>query len=109
SDPLNSTEERPRRRGPSVVPPSRLTMVLQAHFGAGFLPLSPGPRQAFIITGNRRPSRTYLRAKARSVGERAASIPRSRTSVILSTFQRGCRTWKSILQQITALSGLLCE
>ena len=34
---------------------------------------------------------------------------RSRTSVILFTFQHGCRTWKSILQQITALSGLLCE
>ena len=39
------------------------------------------------------------RAIAWSVGERAASIVPLRTPVIVSTFRRGCPTWKSILQK----------
>lgn len=47
------------------------------------------------------------RAIAWSDGERVASIVRLRTPVTLSTFRRGCPTWKSILQNITASSGFV--
>ena len=82
--------------------------IASAIWGGRF-EVEPGSGREFIITGNRRRSRTFFRASARFAGEREESPSHVQRPAILFMPPRSCRTWKSILRIRSRFGGFSCE
>src|ERR1700684_4517440 len=75
----------------------------------GLFEVEPRSGREFIITGNRRRSRTFFRASARFAGAKEEKRSRLHRPESLFMSPPSCRIWKSILQTRSRFDGLSYE
>src|ERR1700688_2332414 len=75
----------------------------------GLFEVEPGSGREFIITANRRRSRTFFRASARFAGAKKENRSRVQRLEILSMSPPSCCIWKSILRTRSRFDGLSYE